>query len=133
MQSPIEQFNDKELAYLKLIYKGLDKQAVTEELKFSKRKYREMEKAIFEKLSVNNWHNAFRRAFNLQLLDRNDFLSLDIKKEASMVSKKIIKVLQSNEINEKEKELAVYLALLSFHIKVEYSYLFKRNEKESSH
>ncbi len=121
--------NDKELIYLSLMYQGLDREAIAKELQFNdNREHRYMEKRIFDKLSVNNWHNAFRRAFNLQLLDRQDFLLIDIQKEASTISTEITEILNSTEIDDKEKELVIYLALLSFQIKIEYSYLFKEKE-----
>ncbi len=124
-------FNDKELTYLSLSYQGLNKNDIAKELQFSNaRAHTDMERFIFNKLSVNNWYNAFRRAFNLQLLHREDFLSIDIEKEASVTSTKIIEILYASVISDKEKELAIYLALLSFQIKIEHSYLFKEKEKE---
>ncbi|WP_109437250.1 hypothetical protein [Aquimarina sp. AU119] len=121
--------NDKELIYLSLMYQGLDKEAISKELEFNdNRKHSYMEKHIFDKLSVHNWHNAFRRAFNLQLLDRQDFLLIDIQKEASTISTKITEILNATEVDDKEKELIIYLALLSFQIKIEYSYLFKEKQ-----
>ncbi|GAA4273175.1 hypothetical protein U6A24_07850 [Aquimarina gracilis] len=123
--------NDKELTYLSLTFQGLDKEAIAKELQFNDNKSKRhsyMKNRIFDKLSVNNWHNAFRRAFNLQLLDRQDFLVIDIQKEASTISTKITEILNSTEIDDKEKELVIYLALLSFQIKIEYSYLFKEKE-----
>ncbi len=121
--------NDKELIYLSLMYQGLDKEAISKELQFNdNRKHSYMKKRIFDKLSVHNWHNAFRSAFNLQLLDRQDFLLIDIQKEASTISTKITKILNATEIDDKEKELVIYLALLSFQIKIEYSYLFKEKQ-----
>ncbi len=121
--------NDQELTYLSLIYQGLDKKTIAKELQFNdSRKHSYIEKQIFDKLSVHNWHNAFRRAFNLQLLDRQDFLVIDIQKEASTISTKITEILNATEIDDKEKELVIYLALLSFQIKIEYSYLFKEKE-----
>ncbi len=121
--------NYKELIYLSLMYKGVDKEAIAKELEFNGNiEHSYMEKQIFDKLSVHNWHNAFRRAFNLQLLDRQDFLLIDIQKEASTISTKITKILNATEIDDKEKELVIYLALLSFQIKIEYSYLFKEKQ-----
>ncbi len=121
--------NDQELTYLSLTYQGLDKKAIAKKLQFNdNREHSYIEKRIFEKLSVNNWHNAFRRAFNLQLLDRQDFLVIDIQKEASTISTKITEILNSTAIDDKEKELVIFLALLSFQIKIEYSYLFKEKE-----
>ena len=121
-------FNDKELTYLSLEYQGVDKKDIARELCFNdeRRVHNNIERFIFDKLSVNNWYNAFRRAFHLQLLNREDFLSIDIQKEASAVSSKIIEILHTSGISDKEKELSIYLALLSFQIKVEYSYLFKK-------
>ncbi|GAA3591451.1 hypothetical protein Q4Q39_16010 [Flavivirga amylovorans] len=123
-------FNDKELTYLSLTYQGLNKKDIAKELQLNNtRAHVDIERLIFDKLSVNNWYNAFRRAFHLQLLNREDFLPIDIQEQASKVSNKIMKILRSTRINDKEKELAVYLALLSFQIKVEHSYLFKGKEK----
>ncbi|WP_139241920.1 hypothetical protein [Aquimarina spongiae] len=121
--------SDKELVYLSLTYQGVDKKAIAKKLRFKdNRTHRYIEKRIFDKLSVYNWHNAFRRAFYLQLLDRQDFLLIDIQKEASTISTEITEILNSTEIDDKEKELVIYLALLSFQIKIEYSYLFKEKE-----
>ncbi len=119
-------FNDKELTYLSLSYQGAKKKDIAKKLSFNNtRAHANMERFIFDKLSVNNWYNAFRRAFHLQVLNREDFLSVDIQKEASTISTKIMEILHSGAISDKEKELAIYLALLSFQIRIEYSYLFK--------
>ncbi|MDO5969545.1 hypothetical protein Q4Q35_06980 [Flavivirga aquimarina] len=128
----VKLFDDKELNYLRLTYEGVDKEDITKELQFnSKREHTEMERLILNKLSVTNLYNAYRRAFNLQLIDRDDFMTTDIKKEASIFSKKIMETLFSAGISDKEKELKIYLALLDFHMKIEYSYLLKKEDKET--
>ncbi len=119
-------FSNKELEYLRLKYQGVNEEDIAKEMKFKyKRDHSKMETLILNKLSVNNWYNAFRKAFNLQLLNRKDFLSIDIKEEVSAFSTKIVDALSSKELNEKEKELKVYLMLLSFYSKIEYNCLLK--------
>ncbi|TGV04481.1 hypothetical protein [Flavivirga rizhaonensis] len=119
-------FSNKELEYLRLKYQGANEEEIAKELQFKyKREHSNMETIILNKLSVNNWYNAFRKAFNLQLLNRKDFLSIDIKEEVSVFSTKIKDALLSKELNEKEKELKVYLMLLSFYSKIEYNCLLK--------
>ncbi|GAA3613661.1 hypothetical protein Q4Q39_03400 [Flavivirga amylovorans] len=120
-------FSNKELEYLRLKYQGVNEEEIARELKFKyKREHSNMETLILNKLSVNSWYNAFRKAFNLQLLNRKEFLSIDIKEEVSVFSKKIKDALLSKELNEKEKELKVYLMLLSFYSKMEYNCLLKK-------
>lgn len=122
----VKLFNDKELDYLRLSYKGVDKEEIAKELEFKhKREHKDMEQLIWNKLSVNNWYNAYRKAFHLQLLSRKDFLFVNIRDEASTFSAKITNILFSVGLSDKEKELKVYLALLSFYTRVEYSYLLK--------
>ncbi|GAA3651621.1 hypothetical protein [Flavivirga jejuensis] len=128
----VKLFNDKELNCLRLTYKGLDKEDIAKELQFnSKREQTEMERLILNKLSVNNLYNAYRRAFNLQLLNREDFMTADIKKEASIFSEKIMDILFSIGVSDKEKELKVYLVLLAFQMKIEYSYLLNKEKCET--
>ncbi|GAL82201.1 hypothetical protein [Algibacter lectus] len=129
----VKLFNDKELNYLLLKYKGVDKEDIAKKLEFNnKRKHTEMERLILNKLSVNNLYNAYRRAFNLQLLSRRDFMIADIKKEASIVSEKIMDILFSIGVSDKEKEIKVYLALLAFQMKIEYSYLLKKEPSDTT-
>ncbi|AUP81233.1 hypothetical protein [Flavivirga eckloniae] len=125
-------FNDKELSYLRLRYQGINKDTIVEKLQLkNKKECAEIEKLILNKLSVNNLYNAYRLAFNLELLNREDFMMADIKKEASKFSEKITKILLSTKISDEEKELEVYLILLVFQMKIEYSYLFKKGGKDT--
>ncbi|GAL63752.1 hypothetical protein JCM19300_2788 [Algibacter lectus] len=56
----------------------------------------------------------------------------DIKKEASIVSEKIMDILFSIGVSDKEKEIKVYLALLAFQMKIEYSYLLKKEPSDTT-
>ncbi len=85
---------------MRLKYQGVDEEEIAKELRFRyKKEYGRMEALILNKLPINNWYNIFRKAFNLQLLNRKDFLSLDLKEEASDFSEKIADALLSEELS----------------------------------
>ncbi|MEP1488514.1 MAG: hypothetical protein ABJK28_08805 [Algibacter sp.] len=129
----VKLFKDKELNYLRLRYEGVDKENIAKELEFNnKKEHAEIERLILNKLFVNNLYNAYRRAFSLQLLDREEFMSVDLEKEVSTFSIKIIEILFSIGVSDKEKELKIYLALLAFHMKIEYSCLLKKKHSDAT-
>ena len=72
-------FTDDELKYLETAYlKGEENNLEVKDYK----KYYDIKKSLFKKLSVNSWFNAIREAFNLNILDKEKYRVLDLNKKS---------------------------------------------------
>ncbi|MDO5980783.1 hypothetical protein [Flavivirga spongiicola] len=80
---------------------------------------------IFKKLGVSNWFNAFRVAFQLNILDKSTYQFLKIEKELNYTLKKLNEIIMFSGLEPYEKKLMIYSELNELYIAIEYFYLFK--------
>ncbi|MFI1770604.1 LuxR C-terminal-related transcriptional regulator [Thalassobellus citreus] len=80
---------------------------------------------LFKKLESNDWFNCIRKTFEYGILDRNNYLSINIKNEALSCALEMIKYQYLDNFTKKEKKLAVYNEIIKFYNTIEYDCLLK--------
>ncbi|MDO5968916.1 LuxR C-terminal-related transcriptional regulator [Flavivirga aquimarina] len=118
-------FNLKEKSYLELKFKGLPSSFIIEELKLSIDEVSALKKSIFQKLKTHEWFNSIKKGFNYGILNRQDYLSLDMYTEALDCASKIMAIKSFTNLTDKEKHLVVYHQLIDFYNVLEYNCLLK--------
>lgn len=110
--------------YLELVYNGTnDSKNIAEILNTTKTKVAAMKKSIFKKLSANTWYNAIRKSFELNILDKNKYRSLDFEFEVNKTVKSIRKIDFSKNNSDVKVKLAIYYELTKLYNKLEYDIL----------
>ncbi|MFI1770605.1 hypothetical protein [Thalassobellus citreus] len=88
--------------------------------------FRNIEKNIFFKLNVNNWFNAFRVAFQLNILDKKQYHFININNDITKVAKKIVCI---NELKgNSDKKYMIYYLLNTLYVNIEFHFLLKRDK-----
>ncbi|WP_335973301.1 hypothetical protein [Gaetbulibacter jejuensis] len=120
-----ENFSVDEREYLKLKFKGLSNDNISGKLQLGNDKIDLVREGLFLKLKANDWYNNFKKAFQLEILNKEDYLSLDIELEAIDIAVNIISAFSLKNLSEKEKQLMVYDELLRMYTTIEFNYLSK--------
>ncbi len=120
-----KEFNPIEKEYLKLKFKGLEFNKIAKSLKLASKDIKGLEKTLFQKLEIYEWFNGFKKIFESGILNRKDFLTIDIYKEALESASKMITLHSFANLSDKEKQLAIYHQLIIFYNLLEYDCLFK--------
>ncbi len=117
----IKTLNPQELAFLNSRYEGR-LQITDSELNQT---YDELTKSVFKKLSVNNWHNAFRIGLILKLIDKEILIEQHIKTNAETCVLKIMILIGDDKKKTKKKEMKhiIFMSLVSFYNNIEYHFL----------
>jgi DNA-binding CsgD family transcriptional regulator len=124
-QSNKENFSIDEREYLKLKFKGLSNDSINGKLQLGNEQIDVVREKVFFKLKVNDWYNNFKKAFQLDILKKEDYLSIDIELEAIDIAVNIISAFLLKNLSEKEKQLMVYDELLRIYTTIEFNYLSK--------
>ena len=118
---------NKEKEFLKQIYIGnTDKEILIENLKITEVKLIKLEKRIFKKLAVNNWYNAIRISFELNILSREDFSTLDLNKEVIEAKENLLKIKFQDFKTDSIIKLLIFQELIELYNKYEYDVLLKK-------
>ncbi|MDO5968915.1 hypothetical protein Q4Q35_03770 [Flavivirga aquimarina] len=88
--------------------------------------FKKINQSIFYKLDVSNWFNAFRVAFQLNILEKRDYWLIDLDTEINKTAEKLNAI---NKLNTDyyEKKNKVYYLLNKLYTDIEYSYLLNKN------
>ncbi len=117
--------NPSERDYLVIRYKGFKREVITRSFLFSKDDISEMEIGILEKLQVNCWYNAYRRALELELLKRLDYDGKVMKMKLSKFEQYMLTSDRLKNFKEKICVDVLYRELIGFYNSIEYNTLHK--------
>jgi hypothetical protein len=101
-------------------------EAIANDLNMPYKRVENAKNRILKKLNVNNWYNAIRVSFEKNILNKNEYTSLDILKEAKKTSRKIDNINYELISNDDKIKLIIYKEIIEFYNKLEYSVLLKR-------
>lgn len=118
-----ENFSSSELDYLDLKFKGFEEDIIKKRLDRSLKEIETLEENIFYKLNTNNWFNALKKAFHLEIVPKHNILDLHIDVEATNTASNIVSLFSFKNMSIKEKQLAVYHELLRYYATIEFKFL----------
>lgn len=120
-------FNQLETKYIKMKYIDLSIKKLSKEIKVSEKILANMETTILNKLQVNCWYNAYRKAFEIKILEsvsqKDDFFKINLIESRN----RVLKLIKNKNETEKMKALNVYRTLISFYNTLEYNKLHTRH------
>ena len=117
------EFLSQEINYLQLKFKGFDHIEMSKSFNFSESESFDFQERLFRKLEVNDWYNAFKKAFKLKIIDIDTNLNTNHFNEAGKVATNILAISLFKSLTEKEKQLMIYNELLKYYALVEFSCL----------
>lgn len=118
-----------QIRYIKYRFRGVLNQSIKDKLKLTSFDLNMLQVNIFKNLKVNNWYNAINKAFLFNILNRKEYLTVNIDKEVIELASKIISLKLIQTISEKEKTLIIYHDLLNLFLWIEFDYLSKANSE----
>lgn len=118
-----EKFSIDEINYLKLKFGGMCNVKISKNFNFSNQQMIGFQEALFLKLAVNDWYNAFKKAFQLQIIQLDSKGITNQYKEAQNSAAYILAIFYSKSLSEKEKQLMCYNELLKAYALIEFSCL----------
>lgn len=109
----------------KVDYKIFDHQVST---KYYNAKQNLFKNTVFNKLEVNNWFNAYKKSFELKILDlpSNHLTCLD--NHIKNCSNRISKLKHAKSLLAKEKKLSIYNELVELYANIEFSKLVSHDD-----
>ncbi len=117
-------FNQTEKRLIELAYnQGSEMGTLSRALKLKETEINHITQKLFKKMSVNCWHNAIRRAFEIGLLSRSRYSTLDLEVEAEAFVERICNLDLNKYNSDLEAQLAIYYELVDLYNKYEYNYL----------
>jgi len=125
--------NTREMEYLRLKYKMLSDIEIAGRIKCKRSELIKIRRVLLRKVGANNLYNAFRIAFNSQLLLRKN-LELYFKNNLKRHVSRVINALEDVTYTEKERKLLIYNILIEFYNSIEYRHLlmgFPKPETQS--
>lgn len=122
-----ENFSKSEQDYLDLKFKGKGEESIKKRLKMGSKEIETIQESVLDKLSSNNWFNAFKKAFHLEIVSKYDKLDLHIDIESTNTASNMISFYSFKNMSMKEKQLAVYHELLRYYTIIEYKFLEQAN------
>ena len=121
----------KERKLIELVYIGIwDERKIAKLLLVPIKKVSVMKQNILYVLSANSWYNAIRKAFQLNILSKQKYASVDLKQEMEMRCQLIIGILTEQNSKEIKAKLKIYDELLDFYNVYEYSCLLRKDFDE---
>lgn len=118
-------FSSVEKKYLELCFNGYERNSIINILKLSPQNLTRLEKAIFKKLDTSEWFNCYKKVFELTILNRKDYITIDPYKEAIESASKMITMHSFSSLSDGEKQLAIYHQLIIYYNLLEYDCLLK--------
>lgn len=112
----------EEAKYLQLKFQGADTKTISKLLNIDRAEDTKMRNRVFEKLEVNNWFNAYRKAFHV--LDNDLYLSQALDAEINKCVKKIKNIDVQHGYIDAEKRAAIYSELLEFYSALKFNYIY---------
>lgn len=114
----------KETAFLKLKYKGVPNSEISKRLNITNKELKQIKKDIFKKLSVNNWFNVFKKALQINVLEKSKNHSSNIDLKISDSANRMVRIKKLRRLELNEKKLAIYTEFLELYISIEFNNLF---------
>ena len=121
----VKDITEVEKRYLKLMFEGHNRFDIIKELKASSAQvFHDFKKSTFKKLQVNCFYNAYRKAFELQMLiddKKNTHQRTEVRKIVKAINESLQE--QGNRVFEKEK---IYRLLIKCFNNINYKLLHKK-------
>ena len=118
-----EHFSSLEQDYLDLKVKGVNEEVLEKRLKIGYKEADSMQQTLFKKLKTNNWYNALKNAFHLDMISKPNKLMRYTDIEVTNTMSNMISFYTFKNMVLKEKQLAVYNELIRFYTKLELFFL----------
>ncbi|GAB5401007.1 MAG: hypothetical protein Aureis2KO_25920 [Aureisphaera sp.] len=136
----IEQFKSKnmklsvkERKLVELMYIGIcEERKVCKILEISRNDMLRMKKNVFRTLGTNSWYNTIRRAFQLNILDKKKYTTLNFEDEIEKKSEEIrqLSLRTKKAENQLELKLHIYHKLIELYNTFEYNCLLRKDFEE---
>lgn len=125
----LSQISQTEIDYLKMLFEGQNKMTTAKELKLSiHQAFYELKNQLFQKLNVNSYYNAFKKAFELELFnDSKEAYSKRVEIKATV--NKIMNSKESLQYESKFYNEQIYRLLVDCYCKIKYKSLHRRYKK----
>ena len=121
----------KEKKLIEYVYRGIhSEELLAKKLKVSINDISNMRLNILKKLSSNSWYNAIRKAFQMNLLDKDLYCDINLLQEIETCVQNILAIDPANYKSDIDIKLKIYLELIDLYNKYEYSYLLRENFKK---
>lgn len=118
-----EKLNKDEIDFLTLTFLNSNAARLTKKLGLTndQSEFKKFQHSIFNKLNVNNWFNAFKKAIAFNLIDDTVFSNVSVNAEVFNSVFKILRIKNLNRLENGEKKLSVYNELLELYSTLEIS------------
>ncbi|GAA4936086.1 hypothetical protein GCM10023314_05540 [Algibacter agarivorans] len=118
-------FSKIEIEFLKFKFNGNETDNLSIKFELDEKSIEKLKKHLFEKLGVQDWFNCYKKVFEFDILQWQDYLDIDIDVLAIELSAKLITIQTFKHVSLKERQLFIYHDLLKFYHTIEIAYLSK--------
>ncbi len=118
-------FSKNEIEFLKLKFDGHGIDNLTKMLKLDDESIEKLKEQLFEKLGVLDWFNCYKKVFEYDIIQKQDYLDSELEVLATELSTKLITMQTFEHGSPKDRELYIYHNLLKFYHTIELEYLSK--------
>ena len=123
-----DKLTNLELSFINLTFKNLDEDIIAYELNVFISSLNTIKEAVFVKMKVSNWFNAFKYAYQFGLLDKEP-MNVSSKTYINIYARKIKLTFDRKSLGEHEKRLMVYDQLLDLYASIEFEVLLNKRIK----
>lgn len=124
----------KEKALIEMIYLGMgDDKKIGRALNVSVKEVVQMKHNVLKSLEANSWYNAIRRAFQLNILDKQKYATLNLESEIEACAERILEIKSQGKqcgLHDLEIQLQFYEEFINLYNTVEYDYLLRNDLQE---